>query len=213
MLEITQNSPIVRFLPATLIPDEWMSDDLLEIFARRMLDTERIRCERTSDGKLRIYPPAPGATWLMAEKIHTELGLWITRESKCGKAMIRRRFFLNKDRLMMCPDVAYVSLPSDRKHPDIETAHTLTMCPNFVVEICSRPKELRPLKDKMLRWIANGIELGWLMVPQEECVFIYTPGSEPEVIDSDFAAGEGPAREFYVQLDQIWKLDVYRRRY
>jgi hypothetical protein len=50
----------------------------------------------------------------------------------------------------------------------------------------------------MLQWVANGIELGWLMVPQEQCVFIYSPGSEPEIVDGDFVVGDGPAEEFFI---------------
>jgi len=125
--------------------------------------------------------------------------------------MLRRRFFL-EDSVMMCPDVAYIESRSRKKRLNI-TASILKLCPNFVVEVCSYPRELRPLKDKMLRWIANGIELGWLMVPQEQCVFIYSPGSEPEIVDGEFVVGEGPAEEFFVLLDDVWRLDVYRRYY
>jgi Uma2 family endonuclease len=89
----------------------------------------------------------------------------------------------------------------------------LRLCPHFVVEVCSHPRELRPLKDKMLQWVANGIELGWLMVPQEQCVFIYSPGSEPEIEDGDFVVGDGPAEEFFIFLDDVWRLDVYKRFY
>jgi hypothetical protein len=213
MLELTKDSPIAKFLPATLIPDDWLSDGMLETFAHRMLDTERIRCERTPDGMLRMYPPTPRAIWLMAEKIHTELNRWIVSSNKHGKAMMRRRFFLNNERLMMCPDVAFVSLPSKKKSIDIEAARLLKMCPNFVVEICTRPKELRRMKDKMLQWIASGAELAWLMVPQEECVFVYAPGSEPEIEDGNFIFGDGPTEELFVHLDDVWEFDVYRRRY
>ncbi|MBB5327257.1 hypothetical protein HDF14_000862 [Edaphobacter lichenicola] len=69
------------------------------------------------------------------------------------------------------------------------------------------------MKDKMLQWVANGIELGWLMVPQEQCVFIYSPGSEPEIVDGDFVVGDGPAEEFFIFLDDVWRLDVYKRFY
>lgn len=65
----------------------------------------------------------------------------------------------------------------------------------------------------MLQWVANGIELGWLMVPQEQCVFIYSPGSEPEIVDGDFVVGDGPAEEFFIFLDDVWRLDVYKRFY
>jgi Uma2 family endonuclease len=174
MPEPTKDISIAKFLPATLIPDTALSDDRLERFASATLDADHIRCERNRNGTLRIYPPAPEATRLMVNKVYTDLLHWLDRAGWHGQPMTRRRFFL-EDGVMMCPDVAYVASRSRKKRLDIYSASILRLCPNFVVEVCSHPRELRPLKDKMLRWVASGIELGWLMVPQEQCVFIYSP--------------------------------------
>jgi Uma2 family endonuclease len=212
MPEMTKDVSIARFLPATLIPDTPLSNNRLETFACRTLDVERIRCERYQDGNLRMYPPTPEAIWLMVTKIHAELILWLSRTSGDGQAAIRRRFFLD-DPTMMCPDVAYVAPRYKRKQVDINAERILEICPSFVVEVCSHPRELRSLKDKMLRWIASGVELGWLVVPQEECIFVYLPGSEPEIVEQDFAFGEGPIEDFFIFLDEIWRFDAYKRRY
>jgi Uma2 family endonuclease len=212
MTELTKEASIARFLPATVIPDTPLSNVSLETFASRTLDVERIRCERYHDGKLRMYPPTPEATWLMLTKIHAELTLWLARTSGRGQAAIRRRFFL-EDPVMMCPDIAYVAPRYKRKHVDINSEHILKTCPSFVIEVCSHPRELRPLKDKMLRWIASGVELGWLVVPQEECVFVYLPGSEPEIVENAFVLGLGPVEQFFIILDEIWRFDVYKRVY
>jgi len=147
----------------------------------------------------------------MVDKVYTDLLHWLARAGWHGQPMLRRRFFL-EDGVMMCPDVAYIDSRSRKKRLDI-TASILRLCPNFVVEVCSHPRELRHLKDKMLRWIANGIELGWLMVPQEQCVFIYSPGAEPEIVDGDFVGGNGSVKGFCIFLDEIWRLDVYKRFY
>ena len=113
----------------------------------------------------------------------------------------------------MCPDIAYIAAGSKKKLFDINTTSVLRLCPNFVVEVCTHPRELRPLKDKMLRWIASGIQVGWLIVPQEQCVFTYTPGSEPEVQDGDYVVGEKPVEDFFLFLDDVWRLDVCKRYY
>jgi Putative restriction endonuclease len=212
MPELTKDSTIAKFLPATLIPDTRMSDDLLETYAIRALDSEQIRCERTEDGRLRMFPPLPGAIWLMIRKLHSELEGWSAGKGNPGCAVFRRRFFLG-DSLMMCPDVALVAAPTMKKRFEITCARVLKTCPSFVVEFCSRPKELRPLKEKMFHWIAIGAELGWLFVPHEECVFVYLPGEDPEVIDGDFIVGRGRMEKFFVHLDDVWKLDAYRRQH
>lgn len=212
MPELTKDVSFARFLPATLIPDAAMSDDRLERFSGTALDAEHIRCERTRNGVLRIYPPAPEVTRLIARKVHSELQLWLARTGRHGQPMIRRRFFL-EDGVMMCPDVAYLAARSKKKLFDINTTSVLRLCPNFVVEVCTHPRELRPLKEKMLRWIASGIQVGWLMVPQEQCVYTYVPGSEPEVQDGDYVVGEKPVEDFFLFLDDVWRLDVFKRYY
>jgi hypothetical protein len=49
------------------------------------------------------------------------------------------------------------------------------------------------------------------MVPQEECVFTYSPGAEPSIIDGDLVVGDGPVEGFYLFLPGVWRFDVYRR--
>jgi hypothetical protein len=72
---------------------------------------------------------------------------------------------------------------------------------------------LNNAEDKMLRWIASGVEFGWLFVPQEECVFVYTPGSEPDIVEKDFLFGGRPVEQFFIILDEIWRLDIYKQLY
>jgi Uma2 family endonuclease len=114
---------------------------------------------------------------------------------------------------MLCPDIAYISPDGDKKRADTEMGQPTQLCPNFVIEFCSHPRELRRLKDKMLRWMASGAELGWLMVPQEQCVYIYSPSSEPVIFDEDSAVGQGVVLDFAIILPEIWSLDEYRRSY
>jgi hypothetical protein len=52
---------------------------------------------------------------------------------------------------------------------------------------------------------------GWLMVPQEQCVYIYSSGSEPLIFDGEFAAGQGLVVDFAIILPEIRSLDEYAR--
>jgi Uma2 family endonuclease len=212
MSDLPNNSSIARFLPATLIPDASLNDDKLEMAASCGLDDEHIRCERTEQGTLRIYPPTPVTIWLMIQKFHRELVKSLVRANIPGQSFVRRRFFLD-EWSMMCPDVAYITPGADKKLEFLEFGQPLKLCPNFIVEFCSQPRELRRLKDKMLRWMASGAELGWLIVPQEQCVYIYSPSSEPLIFDDEFAVGQGPCEHFVLSLSELWSLDQYRRVY
>jgi Uma2 family endonuclease len=42
---------------------------------------------------------------------------------------------------------------------------------------------LPELQDKMKMWIANGVELGWLIDPKLRLVEVYRAGEEPEVYE------------------------------
>lgn len=207
--ELTDISPIDAFLPATLVPDIRLSDEQLEIAAEQGLDYARIRCERTENGTLRMSTPPPHHIWLMIHMFHRELGKSIASAKATGHAVKRRRFFLS-DNSVLCPDVAYatgINMRPDR----IQSTKALKLCPRFVAEFCSHPRELRSLKDKMLQWLAGGVELGWLLVPQEQCVFAYARRAEPTIIDLPFATGVGTWGEFVIPLFELWRLDEYKR--
>lgn len=208
--ELTDTSPIDAFLPATIVPDLRLSDERLEIAAELGLDNARIRCERTEKGALRMYAPPPHQIWLMIHVFHREMLKWFGYAKVKGHVAMRRRFFL-RDSSMLCPDVAYIASGVDKRPDRAETTMALKVCPSFVAEFCSHPRELRCLKDKMLQWLAGGVELGWLLVPQEQCVYVYSPRAEPTIIDSPMAMGVGTWGEFVIPLDELWRLDEYRR--
>lgn len=208
--EITDSSPLGAFLPATIVPDLRLSDEQLEMAVETGLDDARIRCERTEKGALRMYAPPPHQIWLMIHIFHRELLKWLRHAKATGQVTMRRRFFL-RDNSMLCPDVAYVASGIDKRPDRIESTTVLRLCPNFVAEFCSHPRELRCLKDKMLQWLAGGVELGWLLVPHEHCVYVYSPRAEPTIIDSTFAMGVGTWGQFDISLDELWRLDEYRR--
>jgi Uma2 family endonuclease len=79
------------------------------------------------------------------------------------------------------------------------------LCPDFVVELKSLSDRLAQLKRKMLEWIDNGAQLGWLLDPDHRTVYIYRPGCEPEqIVNPERVAGEGPVDGFVLELADIW---------
>jgi hypothetical protein len=211
----TENSeapPLGLFLPATLIPDVPLSDEALESASMAALDPERIRCERNEHGRLRLFAPTTETVWLMIQMLDREIRTWTRRFKRAGTVFVRRRFFLDNE-IVMCPDIAYFAPPETRKSVFIPFVGVpLKRCPNFVAEFCAHPKEMRMLKEKMLRWMANGTELGWLIVLHEQSVYVYAPGCEPSIMDGE-ALGQGPIGEFELNLPHLWSIDELRRSY
>jgi Uma2 family endonuclease len=60
-------------------------------------------------------------------------------------------------------------------------------------------------KAKMQDWIANGVQLGWLLDPDNCTAYIYRPGSEPEqIVNPESLSGEEPVARSVLQLTDIW---------
>lgn len=76
--------------------------------------------------------------------------------------------------------------------------------PEFLIEVRSPGQRAVPLREKMREYMDNGVQLGWLIDPQERAVTIYRPGREPEVLkEPRSVAGEGPVAGFVLALDGI----------
>jgi Uma2 family endonuclease len=79
------------------------------------------------------------------------------------------------------------------------------LCPDLVVELMSPSDRLAKVKAKMQEWIANGVQLAWLLDPDHRTVYIYRPGSEPEqLVNPERLIGEGPVAGFVLELADIW---------
>ena len=65
---------------------------------------------------------------------------------------------------------------------------------------------LKGAKEKMAEWMANGVQLGWLIDGDRRTVYIYRAGqSEPEKRTGiKRLAGEGPIAGFVLELADIW---------
>jgi Uma2 family endonuclease len=76
--------------------------------------------------------------------------------------------------------------------------------PEFLIEVRSPEQRARPLREKMEEYIANGVQLAWLIDPIERTVTIYRAGRAPEVLDHPATvAGEGLVEGFVLNLERI----------
>jgi Uma2 family endonuclease len=87
-----------------------------------------------------------------------------------------------------------------------ERGKFLRLVPEFVVEVMSPSDRLPAAKRKMRQWIANGVELAWLIHGEARCVYVYRQGCEPEQLCGiERIAGEGPLEGFVLELEEIWQ--------
>ena len=77
------------------------------------------------------------------------------------------------------------------------------ICPDFVVELLSRTDRLETIKDKMQEYIDNGTQLGWLIDPREQNVYVYRPDKEVVCLsDPETIFGRSPVAQFCTRCPQ-----------
>lgn len=178
------------YLPITLsVPA--LTDAQFEEFCQLYSD---YRLEYTAEGDLVITPPTDPDTSAQNMEIGMQLAIWGKRR-RDGKVTDSSGGFKLPNGARLAPDAAWIS----------RARLTMRRCPEFVIELLSPGDRPGKARAKMVEWIANGVELGWLIDPPRRTVTIYRPGCEPEVLaDATKVAGEGPVEGFTLDLSAVW---------
>ncbi len=88
---------------------------------------------------------------------------------------------------MRSPDAAWIAWPRWNALSKEERDGFAPICPEFVIELRSPSDGLSELQAKMRLWVANGVEVGWLVDPARKTVEVYRPGREAEVLEGGSA--------------------------
>jgi len=174
-----------------------------EEFWRFAAENPSLRMELASNGELLIMSPTHGGTSSRNSYINRVLGNWADEDNR-GTVLDSNGACELRDGSVFCADAAWVSrarwVPPLPNETDVAVP-----CPEFVIELRSSSDRLKPLREKMAVWIANGAELAWLVDPSRKAVEIYRPGREPKVLEGRSAVeGEGPVVGFVLELGRIW---------
>lgn len=178
------------YLPVTLsIPD--MTDEKFQALCE---EYEDYRVEYTAEGKLLIMPPTDPETGARNAILIEELSRW-SRANGFGVATDSSSGFVLPSGARLAPQASWASRNRFRQRP---------LCPQFVIELLSPTDRLKKADAKMQEWLANGVELGWLIDPRSQSVTIYRPHQDPEVRTGVALHGEGPIAGFTLNLAPVW---------
>lgn len=180
------------YLPITLrVPH--LSDDQFQHFCEQYAD---FHLEYTGEGDLIIMPPTDRRTSLRNARIGFHLMGWAQRDGR-GEVTESSGGFTLPNGARRSPDAAWSS------HARFEVG----ACPEFVIELLSPTDRPRITRAKMLEWIENGAQLGWMINPAARTVTIFRPGQEPtELANPDSLTADGPVAGFVLPLRDIWSL-------
>ena len=187
------------YLPAILTVGP-MTD---EAFAQLCADHPDLMFELSANGELFIMPPTFTWTGARSGEIMGQLRNW-ARQDKRGVAFDSSTGWLLPNGARRSPDAAWIFKQRIKELDPAAFSRYWPICPDFVIELRSRSDRVRPLREKMSEWLANGAQLGWLIDPEARTVEIYRPSVEAETrTGAASVAGEGPVEGFVLDLGPV----------
>jgi Uma2 family endonuclease len=176
-----------------------------EEFVDFCLKNPDVHIERYANGRIVIMPPAGMETGYRNSDIAIQLGNWAKKDRR-GICFDSNTEFMLPSGAAFAPDAAWILKSRLASLTKEEKKLFGRLCPDFVIELKSPSDRLSSLKSKMEEWIANGAQLGWLIVPERRTVFVYRPERPAEELsDINSVAGEGPVSGFRLELTDIWQ--------
>jgi Uma2 family endonuclease len=164
-----------------------------------------LRIERTSEGDIAIMPPTGGETSNWNSEINMQLRIWakqngagVVFDSSCG--------FILPNGAIRSPDSAWVARSRLIELSQEQKRKFLPLCPDFVLELRSPTDSVTALQERMKEYIANGTQLGWLIVPDKRHVYIYRPNEPVECLENCASiSGETVLPGFVLSFQEIWQ--------
>jgi Uma2 family endonuclease len=163
-----------------------------------------VRFERTSEGAIVVNPPTAYGRGIRNARIIYQLMTWVESQRLGGEVVDSSTGIFLPDTSSKSPDAAYLTPLQVSQITTEEEKHFLRIVPALVIELRSETDKLIEAKRKMESWIANGVELGWLIDTKNRKVHVYEQRLAPyEVVGDQITAGD-PIRGFKLDLTKIW---------
>ncbi|MEH2371219.1 Uma2 family endonuclease [Nostoc sp.] len=151
-----------------------------EQFYHLCQNNRELKFERTAKGELIIMSPVGGESGNREADLIIDLGIW-NRQTGLGFTFSSSTIFKLPNGADRSPDAAWIqrerwqalTLEQRRKFPPI--------APDFVIELRSATDDLEILRSKMQEYMDAGVQLAWLINPQQQQVEIYRQKQDVEV--------------------------------
>lgn len=118
--------------------------------------------------------PAYSLTGRINAEINRQLANWNVT-SQLGEVFDSSAgFFLDEEKqVMRSPDSAFIFKARFDALSEADRQGFFPLCPDFLIELKSSTDSLPFLQQKMERYLGYGCQLGWLIDPTQEAVYIY----------------------------------------
>ncbi len=164
----------------------------------------KLNAELTKEGDVIIMPPTGFETSDRNAELTTQLRVW-AKKDKRGVTADSNGGFILPNGATRSPDSSWILKSRLEELPKETLEKFLPLCPDFVVEMTSPSDSLSETQKKMLEYIENGAQLGWLIHSKTKQVFVYRPNQEVETLENPTkVSGESLLRGFELDLTEIW---------
>jgi Uma2 family endonuclease len=167
--------------------------------------------ELTADGLLIVMTPTGGETGSRNSRLLIQLGLALTRGQPSLRIFDSSTGFLLPDGSVLSPDASLVREDRWQALSPEQRRRFPPLCPDLVVELVSPsdagPRGITALRRKMDLYQANGVRLGWLLLPQERAVEIWRAGQQgmaQRLENANRLDGSELAEGLALDLEDIW---------
>jgi Uma2 family endonuclease len=167
-------------------------------------DNPELRIELTAQREIEIMSPTNSQTGLQNAELNRQLGNWAKSDGS-GVVFDSNTGFTLPDGAMRSPDASWIrKVRWNALTPDQRRTFA-PICPDFVIELLSPSDAMDDSKTKMEEYIANGAQLGWLVVPDLRLVFVYRPSQPAEQLDNLESISADPTLSgFTLDLSEVW---------
>ncbi|NBD18162.1 MAG: Uma2 family endonuclease [Cyanobacteria bacterium] len=178
-----------------------ISERQLEALAR---DNPDARLETDSQGHLIFMSPTGGETGNRNGELFFQIKLW-NKQSKLGQVFDSSTGFKLSNGAVRSPDVSWVANSKWNSLTKQQKRKFVPLDPDFVLELMSPTDDLDELQNKMKEYINCGVNLGWLINPDDRQVEIYRPVKKKEVLNNPLTlSGEDILSGLVVDLSEIF---------
>jgi Uma2 family endonuclease len=164
--------------------------------------------ELTAAGQLITMTPTGSETGARNSRLVMRLLLWADHQGG-WKVFDSSTGFRLADGSVLSPDAAVVRLDRWLGLTADQRRGFAPLCPDLVVELASPSDEgaraIPSLRRKMACYQANGARLGWLLLPSERAVEVWSASGEPRRIEqAERLEGGADFAGLRLELGEIW---------
>ncbi|MCE7066221.1 Uma2 family endonuclease [Dyadobacter sp. CY326] len=167
-------------MPVTLKVGDIMSEDEFFRFCQM---NDMLSFERDKNGNIIFMSPTGSFTGRFTLRIANKFFNWLENNDIPGEVFDSSTGFTLPNGAVRSPDISWVPKEKWDALSCDEQEKFAPICPDFIIEVRSKSDDLKYLQDKMLEYMENGCQLGWLIDRFGEQVFIYAPGKHVETVN------------------------------